>query len=171
MTELTQPEPRRLVLWARRGSVAAMADRLRDVDGLSLEVAADEAQFRALVATADAAMVPGHFWTPSLAQHLRDAAPRLQWLQVLSAGMRVIGVRRHAVPDPLAHESGAALDVTTPEPLPRDHPLRSAPNLIVTPHVAGAGSGASVARFVAENARRFAAGERLAGEVDVHRAA
>ncbi len=32
-----------------------------------------------------------------------------------------------------------ALDVTTPEPLPPDSPLRSLPNVYVTPHVAGAG--------------------------------
>ena len=32
----------------------------------------------------------------------------------------------------------AALDVTEPEPLPEGHPLWSAPNLLLTPHVAGA---------------------------------
>ncbi|KAL7627342.1 hypothetical protein AAE478_001534 [Parahypoxylon ruwenzoriense] len=30
---------------------------------------------------------------------------------------------------------GAALDVTDPEPLPPDHPLWKAPNLLITPHV------------------------------------
>lgn len=33
--------------------------------------------------------------------------------------------------------AGAALDVVTPEPLPADHPLRAAKNLLLTPHVAG----------------------------------
>lgn len=33
--------------------------------------------------------------------------------------------------------SGAALDVMTPEPLPRDHPLWSCPNTILTPHISG----------------------------------
>ena len=33
--------------------------------------------------------------------------------------------------------AGAALDVTTPEPLPADHPLWSTRNLIITPHVSG----------------------------------
>ena len=33
--------------------------------------------------------------------------------------------------------AGAALDVVVPEPLPADHRLRSAKNLLLTPHVAG----------------------------------
>jgi len=32
----------------------------------------------------------------------------------------------------------AALDVVEPEPLPPDHPLWGAPNLVLTPHVGGA---------------------------------
>jgi glyoxylate reductase len=34
--------------------------------------------------------------------------------------------------------AGAALDVTEPEPLPSDHPLLDAPNLLVVPHVGSA---------------------------------
>ena len=34
--------------------------------------------------------------------------------------------------------AGAALDVTDPEPLPADHPLLDAPNLLVLPHVGSA---------------------------------
>lgn len=36
----------------------------------------------------------------------------------------------------------AALDVTDPEPLPADHPLWTAPGLLLTPHVAGSTAGA-----------------------------
>ncbi|KAI1393335.1 uncharacterized protein F4822DRAFT_8819 [Hypoxylon trugodes] len=36
---------------------------------------------------------------------------------------------------------GAALDVTDPEPLPKDHPLWDAKNIIITPHVSGNSTG------------------------------
>src|SRR3954468_1234540 len=42
------------------------------------------------------------------------------------------------LPPVRAARSRAALDVTTPEPLPPDHPLWSAPGVLVTPHVGGA---------------------------------
>ncbi len=35
------------------------------------------------------------------------------------------------------HLAGAALDVTTPEPLPKDSPLWDEPRVVITPHVAG----------------------------------
>ncbi|MFG3200080.1 2-hydroxyacid dehydrogenase [Streptomyces sp. NPDC048208] len=57
----------------------------------------------------------------------------------------------------------AALDVTDPEPLPADHPLRHAPGVLLTPHVAG-GSAAfrpRAERLIVEQVRRFAAGESL----------
>ncbi|MEV8388965.1 hydroxyacid dehydrogenase [Streptomyces sp. NPDC056650] len=61
----------------------------------------------------------------------------------------------------------AYLDVTSPEPLPPGHPLLSLPNVLVTPHIAGA-QGSEVRRLgqyaVAEVAR-WVAGEPLLGEV------
>lgn len=35
------------------------------------------------------------------------------------------------------HLHGAGLDVTDPEPLPAQHPLRDLPNVLITPHVGG----------------------------------
>jgi phosphoglycerate dehydrogenase-like enzyme len=66
---------------------------------------------------------------------------------------------------------GAALDVTDPEPLPPDHPLWRAPNVIITPHISSESElGVSrVWEIVRENVRRYAAGDRMLSEVDVSR--
>ena len=60
---------------------------------------------------------------------------------------------------------GAALDVTTPEPLPAGSPLWELPNLLLTPHVAG-GMRLEITRrrcveMAQENLRRYLAGEEL----------
>jgi phosphoglycerate dehydrogenase-like enzyme len=58
------------------------------------------------------------------------------------------------------HIAGAALDVFEIEPLPADHPLRSAPNCILTPRVAGLTLDASAERFsVADDVIRILRGE------------
>jgi phosphoglycerate dehydrogenase-like enzyme len=64
--------------------------------------------------------------------------------------------------------AGAALDVTDPEPLPDGHPLWSAPNCIITPHTADTQEMVEplLARRIANNVARFAAGETLEGLVD-----
>jgi glyoxylate reductase len=55
---------------------------------------------------------------------------------------------------------GAALDVTTPEPLPADHALYSFPNVIVTPHIGSASfaTRSKMARMAAENIMEVLAG-------------
>jgi phosphoglycerate dehydrogenase-like enzyme len=66
---------------------------------------------------------------------------------------------------------GAAFDVTDPEPLPADHPLWQAPNVIITPHISSE-SELGVTRvweIVRENLRRYVAGRPMLSEVDVSR--
>jgi phosphoglycerate dehydrogenase-like enzyme len=65
-------------------------------------------------------------------------------LSAMPDGSLLVNVARGGVvdTDALLRATGtgrisAALDVTDPEPLPRDHPLWTAPGVIVTPHVAG----------------------------------
>jgi phosphoglycerate dehydrogenase-like enzyme len=59
----------------------------------------------------------------------------------------------------------AALDVTEPEPLPADHPLWRAPNVLITPHIAGATARwfPRGYRFAGEQLRRYVAGQPLLG--------
>ncbi|MEO8745279.1 MAG: 2-hydroxyacid dehydrogenase [Candidatus Dormiibacterota bacterium] len=61
----------------------------------------------------------------------------------------------------------AALDVTDPEPLPSDHALWRASNVLITPHVAGAVERWEERgyRFAGEQIRRHASGEPLEGVV------
>ncbi len=57
----------------------------------------------------------------------------------------------------------AILDVTYPEPTPADSPLRSLPNVVLTPHIAGSMQGecARMASWMADELRRYIAGEPL----------
>lgn len=57
--------------------------------------------------------------------------------------------------------AGAGLDVYETEPLPKDHPLWDMPNVILTPHIAGAGSHVAERHLqtLLENIRRFTAGQ------------
>ena len=55
---------------------------------------------------------------------------------------------------------GAGLDVVDPEPLPPNHPLWKAPNLIITPHVSSRSDLQGEARWILarENLKRYIAG-------------
>ncbi len=99
-------------------------------------------------------------------------------LLAMKAGALLVNIARGAVVDTDAlvealssgHLGGACLDVTDPEPLPAGHPLWSAPNVVLTPHVAGrsAMTGDRVRDLFRENLRRFARGEPLLNVVDKH---
>ena len=61
----------------------------------------------------------------------------------------------------------AWLDVTDPEPLPDEHPLRHAPNCFITPHIAGGhpDETRSLVNHFVENFQRFLRGETLLDRV------
>lgn len=102
----------------------------------------------------------------STTHHLVDAA----FLAAVPDGALLVNVARGPVVDTTALvaelESGrlrAALDVTEPEPLPPDHPLWRAPNVLISPHVGG-DTTAFMPRAWALLQRQlaaFAAGDRL----------
>lgn len=61
---------------------------------------------------------------------------------------------------------GATLDVFETEPLPEASPLWSAPNLVITPHVAADSDPIAVSRNVVRQIEAFERGEPLEGLVD-----
>lgn len=67
--------------------------------------------------------------------------------------------------------AGAALDVVEPEPLPANHPLWKSPRVLITPHISSRSDLPGEGRWVllAENFRRYAAGEKMLQVVDVQR--
>ena len=95
-------------------------------------------------------------------------------LKKLKDGATLVNVARGAIVDTDAlvaelHTGRitAGLDVTDPEPLPAGHPLWSAPNVIISPHVGG-DSGAFEPRarkMVQEQLSRIAKNEPLANHI------
>ena len=90
------------------------------------------------------------------------------FLAVMADGAVLVNAARGPVVDTAALlaelESGrlrAALDVTDPEPLPAEHPLWTAPGLLLTPHVAGSVSGSARRSYAvaAAEIERYAGGE------------
>lgn len=90
------------------------------------------------------------------------------FLAALPDGALLVNAARGAVVDTDAllaelelGRLGAVLDVTDPEPLPDDHPLWTLPNVVITPHVGGAVSGARRRSYVvaAAEIERYVRGE------------
>jgi phosphoglycerate dehydrogenase-like enzyme len=97
---------------------------------------------------------------------LVDAA----FLGAMKDGALLVNVARGAVVDTDAVVAALhggrlnyATDVAEEEPLPADHPLWDAPNLLVSPHVGGATSAMwpRAYRLVRDQLHRYAAGEEL----------
>lgn len=97
-------------------------------------------------------------------------------ISLLKPGAIVVNISRGAVIETDALVAalrsgkigGAALDVTDPEPLRPGHPLWSAPNTLITPHISTFGSkstGTRLAQQLERNIRRFENGEPLEGAI------
>ncbi len=120
------------------------ADELwRRSDVVSLHAPATPFTYHVVDAAALAAMQPGSFLLNCARGSLVDHDSLLDALE-------------------RGHLAGAGLDVTEPEPLPADHPLRRLPRVVITPHIA---SQTAVGRLrlyahAIDNAFAALAGER-----------
>ena len=168
---------RRVVLLGAGSVGSAIAARLAPFD-VSLRVVARTArdgvhgveELRDLLPTADVVILAIPYGAET--HHLVDSV----FLSALPDGALVVNVARGPVVDTDALfaelTSGrlrAALDVTDPEPLPPDHPLWLAPNVLITPHVGGDTSAflPRAWRLLQQQLDRFASGEPLANIVRV----
>lgn len=135
----------RLVLVGGRGRIGDAMRRRAEGFGLEVTVIGRRDDLYAALRTAD--FVSLHAPLTDDTHELIDA----EALALLPPTAILINTARGGLVDQDALRSalregrlaGAGLDVTTPEPLPTDHPLLDAPNLIVVPHI---GSATHVAR-------------------------
>ncbi len=108
----------------------------------------------------------------NITRHMIDA----RRLALLPKGAIVVNVARGSLvvtEDLIAalesgHLGAAAVDVTDPEPLPRDSRLWELPNVIITPHVGGQSATRidNMTNFFCENLHRYFSNEPLVNLVD-----
>ena len=128
---------------ACRARVTGVASAGRDDDLVGRVVTADDVDW------AEQHVVVVVLPLTDSTRHVVDAA----FLSRLRDDALVVNVGRGPVldTDAVLAEAGRlsfALDVTDPEPLPDDHPLWSAPRVVITPHIAG-GTTSMVPRMAA----------------------
>jgi phosphoglycerate dehydrogenase-like enzyme len=162
---------RRVLLMGTGAVGSAIAQRMRPFE-VQLDMVASRAradihgldELPELLPTAEVVVLAVPYGAAT--HHLVDA----EFLAALPDGALVVNVSRGAVVDTdalLAElQSGrlrAALDVTDPEPLPPEHPLWRAPNVLITPHVGGDTSAflPRAWRLLQEQLDRYAAGGPL----------
>ena len=94
------------------------------------------------------------------------------FLASMRDGALLVNVARGAIvdTDAMLAEAGRlsfALDVTDPEPLPPEHPLWRAPNVLISPHVGGNTTAflPRIGRLVREQVERWESGSPLAGVI------
>ncbi len=119
---------------------------LPETDALVMILPGSDATQRALSA-ARLALLPPHAWVINVGRGS-------------SVDEAALGAALHA-----GKLGGAALDVFETEPLPEASPLWDAPNLILSPHAAG-GRPQRAEALIAENLRRFLAGQPLENVVE-----
>lgn len=121
-------------------------------------------------------LLPGHQVVVIAVPHTSETHKLVDagFLAAMPDGALLVNIARGAIVDTdallaelTAGRLRAFLDVTDPEPLPVDHPLWDAPNLMLTPHVGGGTRGwqRRAYRLVREQLLRYIAGEPLINAV------
>lgn len=144
----------------RQNQPVAGAARVMTIDRIDEAVADADAVIVALSLTDATRGIINH--------HTLAAMPGHAWLCNVGRG-------GHVVTDDLVDAlrngtiAGAVLDVTEPEPLPDGHPLWDLDNCLITPHVGNTPEMGLplIAQRVADNTRRWIAGEELIGTINV----
>jgi phosphoglycerate dehydrogenase-like enzyme len=101
------------------------------------------------------------FWNEELFARFRNGATFVNASRGATVDEGALLAALHA-----GRPARAILDVFREEPLSAEHPLRSAPGVWITPHVAGIGTVAPLAADFAENWRRWIAGKSLLRQVE-----
>ena len=124
-------------------------------------------------------LLPQCDWLVSVLPHTSDTTDllRMERLRLLKPGCVLINMGRGnlAPLDDLVAAledgtlGGAALDVFPTEPLPPDHPLWHAPNVVVTPHISGVNRPEDVTTIFSDNLLRYLSGEALQNVADLRR--
>lgn len=161
------------------GSIATTLAPMLELLGASVSGVASTAGTRDGYPVVDDAGLDAHLATVDVLISLLPAVPATTGafgearIAALKPGAVFVNVGRGATVDEPAlldalHTGRlrvAALDVTAREPLPADDPLWRAPNLLITPHVAG-GRPRGAASLVAANLAALTSGTPLRNHVD-----
>ncbi|KAB8143819.1 D-2-hydroxyacid dehydrogenase [Chloroflexia bacterium SDU3-3] len=148
-----------------------IGSRRRPVPMPNIDVVVGDHQWRDLLPQADFVVVATPLTAATRGMVDADAFGRMK------PGAYLINIARGQIVDSDAlidalrtrRLSGASLDTLPVEPLPADHPLWSAPNIWITPHISWMSPRTqerSLSYFY-ENLRRFVAGEDLINVVDI----
>jgi phosphoglycerate dehydrogenase-like enzyme len=154
-----RPLARRIVAVTRSGAPNALADETFTLSNLDEVLAKSDVVFLAVTMNKDS---------------LRMIDARR--IALMKRGALIVNICRGTVIEQDAMVAalrsgalrGAALDVTDPEPLPPDHPLWQAPNVMITPHISTFGSrstGKRLADQFQRNIDRLARGQTLEGAI------
>jgi len=159
---------------AKRATAFGMHVRAIDIEpvpaGAGVEVVEPAESLAAVLAASDVVAVCCPL------THRTDKLINAQTLAQTKPGAFLINVTRGEVMDEDAliealksgHLRGAGLDVAPREPLPADSELWGLPNVVMTPHTAGASqfrAGRNLDRFIS-NLGKFTRGETLDGIID-----